>query len=48
MPYRDPLTCDECGCFQSKHGPLCSKWTDPDDQPIPYVLTDRGRTAIAS
>ena len=26
--YRDPLTCDECGCFQSKHDYQCSQWTE--------------------
>jgi hypothetical protein len=44
--YRDLLTCDECGCFLSKHDRLCSKWIEPDDEPIPYVLTDRGRAAM--
>jgi hypothetical protein len=26
--YRDPLTCDECGCFQSKHDTTCSRWQE--------------------
>jgi hypothetical protein len=51
-PYRDSLTCDECGCFLrlSRHDDLCSQWTESSepidvDAPISYVLTDQGRSA---
>jgi len=49
--YREPLTCDECGCFLSRHDDLCSQWTEPEepinvDAPIPYVLTDAGRAHL--
>jgi len=27
--YRTPLTCDECGCFRSKHDSTCSQWSEP-------------------
>ena len=48
--YRDSLTCDECGCFLSRHDDFCSQWTEPSepidvDAPISYVLTDQGRSA---
>lgn len=29
ITYRDPITCDECGHFVSKHDSECSQWTEP-------------------
>jgi hypothetical protein len=29
ITYREPLTCDECGCFLSKHDDQCSQWAEP-------------------
>jgi hypothetical protein len=27
--WHPPITCDECGCFPSKHDEACSLWTEP-------------------
>lgn len=29
--YRDPLICEECDCFLSKHDTSCSHWTQTHD-----------------
>lgn len=49
MTYHDPITCDECGCFLSRHDALCSLWTEPAEpiDQVRYVLTTYGREAIA-
>ncbi len=49
--YHDPLICDECGCFFSRHDDLCSAWSEPVepidvDAPCGYVLTDAGRALL--
>jgi hypothetical protein len=30
--YRDPITCDECGCFSSRHDDCCSQWNEDGEQ----------------
>lgn len=29
MTYIDPIVCEECGCFPSKHDTECSQWQEP-------------------